>query len=312
MNAIKTIFISTSREGVPALRELEKADKYLVEGVITQPDKPVGRSQKLCSTPIKKTALELDIPVYEPDNDADNYRQIIEETKPELIITISFGEMIPKYVIDYPKYKCLNIHYSLLPQLRGAVPVQMAILRGLEKTGVTIAIMEETLDTGPILSKKEIKISPDETTTSLKQKLIPAGTALLMQTLPKWIDGDLTPQPQDPEINDYCYEKDLSKEKAQIRWGEMTPEHIEKMVRAFVPWPVAWTFTPEGKRLKIFKAELVDMKHGKSPGTMIKKDCIPYFATTDPKRVLRLDLVQKEGKRQMKGKVFACGVKLDQ
>ncbi len=307
MNSVRTTFIGTSKEGIPALRELIKCPTFEVTSVITQPDRPVGRKQKMQSTPINETAKEHGIEVYAPDTDKEEYKKVMDIEKPDLIITISYGEIIPEYVIKFPKYKCLNIHYSLLPKLRGAVPVQMAILRGLKDTGVTIQIMEKTLDTGPIIAQEKVPISPNDTTESLKNKLIPIGTELLMDTLHKWINEEIVPVPQNQKIEDYCYESDISKDKAFIKWEDTSPDTIDRMIRAFYPWPIAWTYLPNGKRLKIFEGSIKDFRHSKQPGEMFKKDNLIYIATNNAQKALLLEEVQKEGKKKMKGKTFAMG-----
>jgi methionyl-tRNA formyltransferase len=307
MNSVRTTFIGTSKEGIPALKELIKCPTFNVRSVITQPDRPVGRKQKMQSTPIKKTAQEHDIEVYAPNSDKDEYKKVMDIEEPDLIVTISYGEIIPEYVINFPKYKCLNIHYSLLPELRGAVPVQMAILRGLKETGVTIQIMEKTLDTGPIIAQEKVRISPDDTTESLKNKLIPVGTDLLMDTLHKWINEEIVPVPQESKIEDYCYESDISKDKAFIKWGDTSPDKIDRMIRAFYPWPIAWTYLSNGERLKIFKGSIEDIKHSRKPGEVFKKINNIYIATNNPQKALLLEEVQKEGKKKMSGKDFALG-----
>jgi methionyl-tRNA formyltransferase len=235
----------------------------------------------------------------------------MEEENPELIITISFGEILPEFVIDYPKYKCLNVHYSLLPKYRGAVPVQAAILAGDQKTGVTIQVMAAKLDEGPVIAQKEVKIEDDETTPTLKSKLIPAGTNLLMETLPKWIAEEIEARPQGKCEGPYCCTGDISKKSAHIKWNEMEPQYIERVVRAMLPWPVAWTFLPDGKRLKIFEATIEDINHSKNAGELFKKDKFIYFATKYPHKAIKLETVQKEGKQKLSGKQFACGYKIN-
>jgi methionyl-tRNA formyltransferase len=314
MQEIKTLFIGTSFEGIPILEELIASPKYHINSIITQPDKPTGRNQICKACDIKKFAQKKDLQIFTPEKDKSRYLDIIHQEKPELIITISYGEIIPQEVLTYPKHKCLNVHYSLLPQFRGAVPVQMAILQGAKKTGVTIQIMKPKLDTGPILGRATVSIAPDETTPSLKKKLIPEGKKLLFEILPLWINSEITPKPQEPIKKElYCCQKDISKDKALIKWEEMQPQYIERMIRAFLPWPVAWTYLPTGKRLKIFEAELVPRSSlntqtkTNAPGQIIKEKNRIYFTTKKPNLLLQLIEVQKEGKKKMPAEAFAAG-----
>lgn len=188
----------------------------------------------------------------------------------------------------------------------------MAILQGLPETGVTIQVMEKEMDTGPILAQAKISILPDETTPSLKEKLIPTGKTLLKDTLPLWISGSITPQQQDNTLATYCYMNDISKEKAEILWDRMDAAHIERMVRAFLPWPVAWTTLPGGKRLKIFQASIVPMEFTKSqesPGEYIKETRSLIFATKNKKKGLEVHEGQIEGKNKMTGVEIRNGLK---
>jgi methionyl-tRNA formyltransferase len=306
MKQVNTVFIGSSYEGIEILRSLHENGKYNIVGVITQPDKPSGRKMELTPTEIKETATELGIKVYEPNGVEKEYKKIIETAKPELIICIAFGEFIPKVVLGYPKYKCLNIHYSLLPKLRGACPVQSAIMKGVKKTGVTIQIMEEKMDIGPILSQKEISISDKETTETLKDKLVPLGHDLLLKILPDWIDGKIEPETQDESNATYCYLRDMSKESAQIIWKDEDPEAIEKKIRALSSWPVAWTIIG-GKRLKIFEAELITNNSKINAGNLVEINKLPSIATKDPNIKLELLSLQLEGKKRMSGKEFMQG-----
>lgn len=307
MKPINTVFIGSSHEGAEILKTLNLSEKYRVTGVITQPDRPAGRKQISTPTQIKKTAINLGIPIFEPDNKKEEYEKALRKTKPELIVCIAFGEFIPNVVLEYPKHKCLNIHYSLLPELRGACPVQAAILRGLKKTGVTIQVMEEKMDVGPVIAQKEIEISEDETTETLKEKLIPLGHNLLMKILPDWIEGKIKPRIQDETKATYCYMKDMSKKSAKIDWKNEDSEVIDRKIRALSSWPVAWTIV-NSKRLKIFEAEIAKSKTNDSVGKLIEVDGEPGFPTKDGKNII-LKSVQLEGKNRMSGKEFWMGFK---
>jgi len=246
---VKTLFIGTSEFAVPILKKLTELDYIDLIGVITQPDKPVGRKQIITFTPIKQSIVQTPsnsplvngemLKIYQPENLKVEAQSILEETNPELIIVASYGQFIPKVMLDYPKYKCLNIHGSLLPDLRGAVPIPMAILKGYEKTGVTLQIMSEGMDEGEVLGTREQGIGDRETTGTLIGKLSELSVDMLQEILPKWINGELEPQKQDESKATYCYIKDVSKEKAEIDWTKPA-EEIERMVRAFDPTPISW------------------------------------------------------------------------
>lgn len=308
MKQITTLFIGTSNEGLTTLEALHAHKGFTVPAVITQPDRPAGRKQELQPTPVKEKALKLGIEVLTPDEE-DVYKKALKAYNPDLAITIAYGNFIPSHFLDSLPLKCLNIHYSLLPQLRGAVPVQMAILQGLTETGVTIQVMEETMDTGPIIASEKVPIAPDETTPSLKQKLIPTGKDLLMRVLPKWVSGEIAPIEQNPEKATYCYMEDISKEKAEIDWATMNPEYIEQMIRAFQPWPIAWTKLPDERRLRIFQAEISQIRTDLPPGSMLPNKDQILFATKQPNIILNVTDGQIEGKKRMDGKALRQGLK---
>lgn len=311
---VKTIFAGSSFEGLEALNRLHKHKVFDVKGVITQPDRPVGRKRDMTPTVIKKAASKLNIPVFHPAGIPEKYMEIAEELKPDLVVVIAYGNMLPQEFLEFPKFKCINVHYSLLPKLRGAIPVQAAILRDFKKTGVTIQIMAEGLDEGPILSQKEIGISTNETTPSLKSKLIPAGDNLLIETLENWAvsDSEIEIQEQNHSEATYCSKEELAKDNAQINWKRHGAERIERMIRAMIPWPVVWTKTPDGKRLKIFKAEIKEIPKykGLKAGKLLKYQNMPFFATKIKSTFIKLLEVQPAGKTKMSGEEFARGLKV--
>lgn len=307
MNKTRTIFVGAGSEGITTLEFLIDDPEIKLTAVVTQPDKPVGRKAILTPTPIKTTAEEARIKVYAPENNEAEYQKILDEEKPELIIVISYGGILPQSFISYPKYKSLNIHYSLLPLLRGAVPVQKAILEGHKQTGVSIQVMEYSLDEGPIVIQKATDIEPKDTTITLKEKLVFLGTDLLKKVLHPWIEGYITPAPQNNSKATYCYKSDISKENAEIKWQQMEPYHIDRMIRSFVPWPVAWSYLPSGKRLKIFEAEIIKVKEKEPTGKFFKIDSDIYVMSKRKGYALKLTKVQPEGKKEITGQEFAKG-----
>jgi len=308
---MRTIFLGTAWESLETLKVLHKDSFFDVVCVITAPDKPVGRKQELTPSEVKRYALENNIPVLHTEKKKENYIKVLEEYKPEIVVCKAFGEIIPKEFLDYPKYGCINIHFSVLPKYRGAVPIQKAILDGEKETGITIMLMSEGLDEGDILRIFKEEIKEDDTNITLRKRLVKKTTEVLIPTLKDWIDGNITPVKQKNDDATYCWQKDISKENAEIIWNKYEPEYIERMVRAFVPWPVAWSTLPNtlqdslaGKRVKIFKAELVNIKHNKAPGEIFSKDDMVLFATKDPKISLRVISFQLEGKTKTNEKEF--------
>ncbi len=265
MEKVNTIFIGTSEFAVPILEELLELEYIYIKAVITQPDKPAGRKQELLSSPVKHFAVKnnLNAELLQPERIKIEAESILEKFKPDLIIVASYGQIIPKKILNYPKFKCLNFHGSLLPELRGAVPIQMSILKGLKKTGVTLQRMVFKMDEGPIISKREINLNGRETSESLTKTLADLSKTILTEDLSKWIDCKIKEVPQDGDKATYCFKEDINKDRAEVTRNHSVSE-AGRMVRAFNPWPIAWLVIPEGnykgKRLKIFEIEEVDQK----------------------------------------------------
>jgi methionyl-tRNA formyltransferase len=315
---MRTIFLGTAWESLETLKVLHEDSFFDVVCVITTQDKPVGRKQKLTPSEVKKYALENNIPVVHTEKKKENYIKVLEEYEPEIVVCKAFGEIIPKEFLDYPKYGCINIHFSILPKFRGAVPTQKAILEGEEETGISIMLMSEGMDEGDVLKIFKEEIKNNDTNITLRERLVKKTTEVLISTLKDWIEGNITPVKQKDEDAKYCWQKDISKENAEILWEEYEPEYIERMVRALVPWPVAWTTLPDslqdslaGKRVKIFEAELVNTKHNKAPGEIFSKDDMVLFATKDPEIALRVKSFQLEGKSKTNEKQFLNGIQGD-
>ena len=236
---VKTLFIGSGTFAVEILKGLLSSAGIELVGVVTQPDKPAGRKKLLSPCPVGQYVTDSHIPVFKPEKLKIDANQILEKTKPELIIVADYGQIIPEVIINYPEFKCLNVHGSLLPDLRGAVPIPMAILKGYKETGVSIPVMTNKMDDGDVVAYQKEAIKSDDTTGSLKERLAVIGAGLLTKTIPEWVSGNIQPQAQDESMAAYTWQKDISKEKAQIT-PEMSAKQAEKMVRAFYPWPVAW------------------------------------------------------------------------
>ena len=301
MEKVRTLFIGTSGFAVPALEMLAQHELVELVGVVTQPDRPSGREQEI-SKPAVKSAfekLDLDISLFQPEKIKENAEEILEKTKPELIIVASYGQILPASIINYPKYKCLNIHGSLLPDLRGAVPIPMAILKGYEETGVSIPVMTEGLDDGAVITSAKIEIEESWTTEDLTQKLGELGADTLKKIFPDWIAGEIDPIAQDESKATYCYMKDIVKENAEIDFTKSAVE-IDRMVRAYFPWPVAWMKSEVNgaeKRIKIYKARIASEELGseQKSGEIFKNEKRLFLKCSDG--ALEILSIQVEGKK---------------
>jgi methionyl-tRNA formyltransferase len=289
---IKTIFVGSNWESLETLKTLHNDNRFEIAAVITQPDKPTGRKQILTPTLVKQYALENNIPVFITQNKPEKYQEALNLFSPELVVVKAFGEIIPKFFLEYPKYKAINIHFSILPKYRGAVPIQMAILNGETETGVTYMLMSEGLDQGDILKISREPILPDDTNLSLRTRLVQKSAIEMPNILVDWVEGKITPQKQDNSQATYCYQKDISKDKAEIDFKNMDAVYIDRFVRALIPWPVAWCMF-DNKRMKVLKAKVSDISYdGDKEYEVIDKRLILKCKTG----FIELLEIQKEGK----------------
>ncbi len=255
---LKIAFLGTPEFSVKPLEALINAG-YQIIGVITSPDKPVGRKMVLTPPPVKSFILKhasWNIKIYQPENKTE-LLEIMKKLRPDLAIVAAFGMIFTKEILEIPKYGFLNIHASLLPRWRGASPIQSAILAGDEKTGITIMLINEKMDEGPMLAKREFTISNFQF-LKLSEKLSDLGAKLLIETIPKWINSEIKPQEQNHSKATYC--KKITKEDGLIDLKDLNTESseiIERKIRAFTPWPGAYIFA-NSKRLIIIQAELKD------------------------------------------------------
>jgi methionyl-tRNA formyltransferase len=296
---MRIVFIGTGEIGVPTLRALHESEHEIV-GVVTQPDKPVGRSQKIAAPPIKRAALEMKMSILQPPQIKD--RQSIEEIRalqPDVIVVVAYGQILPRDVLEIPRVACLNVHASLLPRWRGAAPIQYAIASGDRETGITIMYMDEGLDTGDILLQRKIDISRDETGGSLHDKLAKIAPRALLDALAMFPNAPRVRQ----DNSQATLAPKLKREHGEIDWNE-SAEAIERKIRAYNPWPGAFTKI-DNRTLKIFSAAIVDLS-GK-PGTILRSQDELVIAAGD--RALSLGDVQLEGKRRMTAAEFLRGHK---
>ena len=296
----KIVFMGSPDFALSTLRKL--ADTYNVVGVVTQPDRASGRGRELKSPPVKILAQELNIPVMQPEKmKQPEAMEQLRTWAPDLIVVAAFGQILRKDVLELPPHGCINVHASLLPRWRGAAPINAAILHGDEETGVTIMQMDVGLDTGPMLSKRSIRIKPDDTAGSVFQALSTLGADLLLETLPDYLSGKLTPQPQPEEGATYA--PMMKKEDGKLNFDSDVHE-LERRVRAFNPWP--GTFMDfDGTILKVHRAHVE--QGNASVGQRLVVENQPAVGARGG--VLVLDEVQPAGKKSMNGKSFLAGAR---
>jgi methionyl-tRNA formyltransferase len=294
----RIIFAGTPDFSVPPLQAL-LASPHRVVGVYTQPDRPAGRGRKLSPSPVKEIAVDAGIPVYQPVN--FKHTGAIEELQSldaDLMVVVAYGLLLPRAVLDAPRHGCVNIHASVLPRWRGAAPIQRAVLAGDAVSGVTIMRMEEGLDTGPMYLIETVPLAADETGGSLHDRLSVLGAEALMKALPGILDGSLRPRPQDDAQS--CYAKKLDKSEASIDWSRPAAD-IERLVRAFNPWPVAQT-RYEDANLRIWRAHAI-AGLGAAPGTVMNAARQGIDVATGD-GLLRITELQLPGKRAMRAHDF--------
>ncbi|PAD27247.1 methionyl-tRNA formyltransferase [Niallia circulans] len=299
----KVVFMGTPDFSVPVLQRLLE-EKYEVIAVVTQPDRPVGRKKVLTPPPVKVEALKHDIPVYQPEKirQSDELKAIIS-LNPDIIVTAAFGQILPKELLDAPKFGCVNVHASLLPELRGGAPIHYSILQGKEKTGITIMYMAEKLDAGDIISVAEVEIEEEDTVGTLHDKLSRVGSDLLAETLPKLLAGEITPIPQKDE--EATFAPNLKRADELIDWS-VSGEEIYNKIRGLNPWPVAFTLY-QGKVMKVWAGKKVAKKRDAAPGTIVDiTDHGPIVATGND-TYIQLTEVQPAGKKKMDISQFLRG-----
>ncbi len=302
---IQTVFMGTPAFAVPTLERLVEAPIADVVGVVTQPDRPAGRGRQPEPTAVKRGSLARGIPLVQPASlqDTDVAAQLAA-WNPDVIVVVAFGQLLPPAVLDLPPHGCLNVHASLLPRWRGAAPVAAAILAGDEVTGVTVMRMDAGLDTGPILVQREEPIHPDDTRTSLRERLSQRGAALLVEVLPAYCAGRVQPRPQSEEQATYAPQ--LCKKDGRLDWSRPAVE-LDRRVRAFNPWPGAFTTLRE-RRFKVLRAVPLPNWRGEAPpGTVCALADSDAVAVATGEGALRLEEVQLAGKRRMDIAAFLCG-----
>ncbi|OAQ21266.1 methionyl-tRNA formyltransferase [Thermosulfurimonas dismutans] len=304
MKSYRVVFMGTPEFAVPALKALLGSEE--VVGVVTQPDRPRGRGRKLRPSPVKEVALAADLPVFEPEKIKDPaFLADLAKLDPELIVVAAYGKILPREILDLPRYGCWNIHASLLPKYRGAAPIQWALINGERETGITIMQMDEGLDTGPILLQKSLTIGEDETFGELYQRLAQLGAKALMEALELFKVGQLSPRPQ-PE-DGVSYAPPIEKGMGRLDFSRPASE-LACLIRAFDPRPGAHIYWKD-KILKVFKPLVVHEATTKAPGTVLGVEAGGLAVATGD-GVLVIRELQLEGKRRLPAKEFLRGYPL--
>ena len=298
MDKKKIVFMGTPKFAVPVLEML--IEKYGVDLVITQPDKKVGRKKVLTAPPVKVIAEEKGIKVLQPEkiSNDENVLSELKELNPDIIITAAYGQLVPETILEIPKYKCINVHGSLLPKLRGGAPIQYSILEDHRKTGITIMYMVKKLDAGDMISKVEVDILDSDNYESLHDKLSIAGRDLLKETLPNIFTGNIAPEKQDDSLATFA--RNILREDEKIDWNK-SARQIFNQIRALDPTPGAFTYLDENV-LKIWNSEVVELEENYSAekaGTIIKQDKKYIYILCGKNTVLKVKELQISGKKRM-------------
>lgn len=299
---MKIIYMGTPDFAVPCLERLIK-DGYDVCLAVTQPDKARGRKMILTPSPVKVTAEKNGVEVFQPVTlKSDEAYDKLKSYNPDFIVVAAYGKILPKRILDIPKYACINVHGSLLPMYRGAAPIQRAVIDGMKTSGVTTMLMDEGLDTGDMLLKYETEIGENETAGELFDRLAEASPDLLVKTLEDFALSKITPEKQDESKATYA--SMLSKDEALIDWNEPS-DIIHNKIRGMSPWPVAFTHY-DGKKLKIYQSEKTDKSTSTLPGTVSADKNSIYVSCSDGK-LLKILSLQAEGAKRLDAKQFSAG-----
>lgn len=295
--------MGTPEFSVPILTMLHE-EGYSILAVVTQPDRPVGRKKVLTPTPVKKEALRLGLPVIQPEKlkGSPELDEILS-LKPDIVVTAAFGQLLPKEILDAPKYGCLNVHASLLPAYRGGAPIHQAVIDGQKETGVTIMYMAQKLDAGDIISQKAIPIEQTDTTGILFEKLSVVGRDLLKETLPTILNGSNERIVQDESL--VTFARNISREQERIDWSQ-SAQNIYNLVRGLNPWPVAYT-TLKQENVKIWWGQPSEQNYSQPIGTVVELKVDRMIVQTGDKQAFEITELQPAGKKKMSAEEFLRG-----
>lgn len=303
---LRLVFMGTAELACASLAALAREPAFRVVAVVTQPDKPRGRDLKLQPSPVKSLALRENLEVLQPARARDEaFIAQLRVLQPDLIVVVAYGQILPQAILDTPRHGCLNVHTSLLPRHRGAAPIQWAILDGDAETGVTIMRMDAGLDTGPILSQSSTAIAPEDNSQTLHDRLANLGAELLVQTIPLFVAGKVTARPQPAEGATYA--RKITKEDGRLDWSQPAAV-LWNRVRAFTPWPSAYTQLPSETKPRLLKVWRADVEQDASgpPGRVLRADKGGLVVACGEKG-LRLREVQAEGGRRMTAEEYLAG-----
>lgn len=301
---MRIVFMGTPDFAVGSLQALCESGKHEILAVVTQPDRPKGRGNKLLQTPVKEYALAQGLTVYQPQKvKTPEFVELLHELQPELIVVAAFGQFLSKEILELPKYGCINVHASLLPKYRGAAPIQYAIIKGEKESGVTIMQMDIGMDTGAMLDKVVVPIAENTTMGELHDALREQGAALLLEVIDKIATGTAVAEPQDNEQATYATLLDRSME--HIDWSK-TAQEVHNLIRGFNPAPSTFTKLPNGKSLKIWGSKMTDKSSAAAAGTVIETGKHSFFVACG-EGVLEIIEVQPESKKRMPAQVFLNG-----
>lgn len=301
---MRIVFMGTPDFAVGSLQALCESGKHEILAVVTQPDRPKGRGNKLLQTPVKEYALAQGLTVYQPQKvKTPEFVELLHELQPELIVVAAFGQFLSKEILELPKYGCINVHASLLPKYRGAAPIQYAIIKGEKESGVTIMQMDIGMDTGAMLDKVVVPIAENTTMGELHDALREQGAALLLEVIDKIAAGTAVAEPQDNEQATYATLLDRSME--HIDWSK-TAQEVHNLIRGFNPAPSTFTKLPNGKSLKIWGSKMTDKNSNAAAGTVIVTGKYSFFVACG-EGVLEITEVQPESKKRMPAQVFLNG-----
>jgi methionyl-tRNA formyltransferase len=325
MTALRIIFLGTAELSCASLQALAGDARFQIAAVVTQPDRPKGRELKPQPSPVKSLALRLGLPVLQPERARDEkFIAELRAWQPDLIVAVAYGQILPPAILDLPRHGCLNVHTSLLPKYRGAAPIQWAIANGDTETGVTIMKMDVGLDTGPVVSQRRTAIQPEDDSAVLHDRLAQLGAELLVQTIPDYVAGKIQPRPQPDAGASHAHK--IKKDDGRIDWNQPA-QTIENRLRAFTPWPGAFTFLPKAmegtassvpsfaksqgsdkalpsKMIKIWRAEMVEKSGGAGEILSADKTGIIVGCGLNALRIIEL---QREGGRRMNAAEFLAG-----
>jgi methionyl-tRNA formyltransferase len=306
MSPLRIVFFGTAELASASLSALLESSAFTIAAVVTQPDRPKGRNLHPQPSPVKVLAAGKPLPLLQPERARnENFVQKLGEFQPDLIVVAAYGQILPRTLLELPRFGCLNVHASLLPKYRGAAPIQWAILNDELETGVTIMKMDEGLDTGDLLASQSTAITPADNAQTLHDRLAKLGAGLLVKTVPEYVAGKIIPRKQ-PQAG-ASYARKITKEDGRLDWTQPA-RSLWNRVRALVPWPGTYTFLsaePKAPLLKIWHAEVADQSSG-SPGEVLESSRSGIVVACG-QQALRIVVLQREGGKRLRAQDFLAG-----